>query len=701
MSDVIKNFSSKQAVGYNTQNKTQPPDVAASLMQKVREDVARLLNHAVKQPDITIKTEFLQKIVPLLCRDIKDLTLLDHVELWGAYNHLSTILSPVTDESLEVNKGLNDKNKNGKSSLWGLVGWMIVFVFGVFLTQGYSINLSNNLNKLATLSTDYSKILEEESLARKASDDQKGVDSKEPLLSIISKKNILFEQLNLFAKKQQALNNKLSLPWTSGTSDLDINSDANGSRLSRINAILHEGKSIELILNSLILPLLLGFLGAIAFLVRNILNHLSSYTFIPSWSGRDAMRVLLGGLLGVIGPWLYVSGNVDEVGLGLLLFSFLLGYSVELAFSLFDKFITHAREAIKPGGDKNRTEVLTNSAIASVPGTVTEDPISGTVVGDAVVVEQNYQRYKSQLQEIIALESVLATVTPPDFYAQACAPKIQMAKDLLQQLDAARERALSDATALSKAVTAVAELSKAITQKNHPLAIVLCSAIHSFEAVSAEGAAVTASREAEALVMTLFAGAAAAFSKSTSTYERWLAYVWAQPFAAKLLSDINLSKQNAEECLKLTQLFQQVFRGQVDTLPSKLVELAVSTESTEQLAERLWQTPTELGSITGDLPAMFGTVEVFAEGWQEYRHCLVRYVLQTVDFPENRFSTDTLLLPVTDTLAAIDVLRQNTISEKDLDILCYLSQELMKQAQSSASLDVVALIKRTLIGGAS
>lgn len=40
-------------------------------------------------------------------------------------------------DSLEVNKGLNDKNKNGKSSLWGLVGWMIVFVFGVFLTQGY------------------------------------------------------------------------------------------------------------------------------------------------------------------------------------------------------------------------------------------------------------------------------------------------------------------------------------------------------------------------------------------------------------------------------------------------------------------------------------------------------------------------------------------------------------------------------------
>lgn len=326
---------------------------------------------------------------------------------------------------------------------------------------------------------------------------------------------MLIEKLILFAKKQQALNNKLGLPWTSVTTSLAINSNASAFQQSQIDAILHEGKSIELILNSLILPLLLGFLGAIAFLVRNILNHLSSYTFIPSWSGRDAMRVLLGGLLGVIGPWLYVSGNVDEVGLGLLLFAFLLGYSVELAFSLFDKFITYAREAIKPGGDKNRTEVLTTSAIASVPGTVTEASISSTVVGDAVVVEQNYQRYKSQLQEIIALESVLATVTPPDFYAQACAPKIQMAKDLLQQLDAAREMALSDATALSKAVTAVAELSKAITQKNHPLAIVLCSAIHSFDAASAEDAAATASREAEALVMTLFAGAVAAFSKST------------------------------------------------------------------------------------------------------------------------------------------------------------------------------------------
>jgi len=276
-----------------------------------------------------------------------------------------------------------------------------------------------------------------------------------------------------------------------------------------------------------------------------------------------------------------------------------------------------------------------------------------------------------------------------------------MARDLLQQLDTARENAKSDKTVLAKAVGAVAEFSKAITGKKHPLATVLRTAVQSFNAASAiDGGDGNDSSHSEAVVITLFAGAVAAFAQGTSTYERWLAYIWAQPFAARLISGITLSEQDALECLKLTDIFKLAFKGQTDALVIKLLELAARAENSEDLAELIWQTPSLLTELTIDLPALFGSVEVFAEGWNEYRHSLVRYVLQKVDFPSNRFSSDDSLLAVTETLAIVDNLRQNKISEKDLDILCHLSLELMRQAQTSSSFDAVDLIRRTLAGSA-
>jgi hypothetical protein len=473
---------------------------------------------------------------------------------------------------------------------------------------------------------------------------------------------------------------------------------------SRADAILQSGKAIELMLNSLVLPLLLGFLGAIAFLTRNTLNHLNDYTFIPSWGGRNIMRVLLGGLLGVIGPWLYASGKVDEVGLGLSLFAFLLGYSVELAFTLFDKFIDYARDAIKPGGEKAKADAVSSSVIADPAGTTngtTTAKTDGTAEAEMVILEQNLQKYRKQLQEIIGLEPVLQIATPPDYFKHECAPKIQMARDFLQQLDSARENAKSDPTVLPKAVGAVAEFSKAITGENHPLATVLRTAVVSFSAASVIDSGDGNDRShSEAVVITLFAGAVAAFAQGASAYDRWLAYVWKQPFAARLISGIDLTGQDALECLKLTGIFKLAFKGQTDTLAKKLLELAARAENSEDLAELIWQTPSLLTELAIDLPTLFGSVEVFTEGWNEYRHSLIRYVLQKVDFPSNKFSNDSSLLAVTETLAIIDNIRQNKTSEKDLDILCHLSLELMRQAQTNSSFDAVDLIKRTLAGSA-
>src|ERR1035437_6498614 len=188
MSCIFQNFFCKE------KKEDTPPLIASDMMKKVRDDVARLLNHAIKQPNISIKAGFIEKTVPILTRDVKDLNSFDHVELWNANNHLSSLLSPVTAESLEVDEELNTRHNenNGKNRLqnlkWdltGLVVWMGIFVLAVLLTQGYSIVMSDNTDRLSSLISEYTKIVDDETIARKASSDGMGDEKKEPLMSIL------------------------------------------------------------------------------------------------------------------------------------------------------------------------------------------------------------------------------------------------------------------------------------------------------------------------------------------------------------------------------------------------------------------------------------------------------------------------------------------------------------------------------------
>ena len=113
-----------------------------------------------------------------------------------------------------------------------------------------------------------------------------------------------------------------------------------------------------LVLSTLILPFVLGFLGAIAALVRNSLTSLESKSFTQGWAGRVWLRLCLGGLLGEISGIIFTPSlnELEALKLSLVFVAFLMGYSTDLAFSVFDRAIAAAKEAIKP--DPKSSEAL-------------------------------------------------------------------------------------------------------------------------------------------------------------------------------------------------------------------------------------------------------------------------------------------------------------------------------------------------------
>ena len=93
---------------------------------------------------------------------------------------------------------------------------------------------------------------------------------------------------------------------------------------------------------------MLGLLGALAFVIRGILDSFSKSSFILGARRRWGMRVALGPLLGLISGIVIAPDIQDfkELSFSPLVWGFLMGYSVEFAFSLFDFLIQKGRSAV-------------------------------------------------------------------------------------------------------------------------------------------------------------------------------------------------------------------------------------------------------------------------------------------------------------------------------------------------------------------
>ena len=95
------------------------------------------------------------------------------------------------------------------------------------------------------------------------------------------------------------------------------------------------------ILQSYILPLLYGILGAGTFVLRSLSKEIEEETFSDQKRTQHLMRVSLGALAGILVGWfsfLIPSETTSFVGsISPLAIAFLVGYNIELFFSLMDR----------------------------------------------------------------------------------------------------------------------------------------------------------------------------------------------------------------------------------------------------------------------------------------------------------------------------------------------------------------------------
>jgi hypothetical protein len=87
------------------------------------------------------------------------------------------------------------------------------------------------------------------------------------------------------------------------------------------------------VITSTVLPIVLGIMGACAYVVRLISDQIKDTTFSATSPIRHLVRVALGGLAGVV---IGFGGVVTEIGLSSAALAFIAGYAVEPVFSTLD-----------------------------------------------------------------------------------------------------------------------------------------------------------------------------------------------------------------------------------------------------------------------------------------------------------------------------------------------------------------------------
>ncbi|MGR8930000.1 MAG: IPT/TIG domain-containing protein [Gammaproteobacteria bacterium] len=126
--------------------------------------------------------------------------------------------------------------------------------------------------------------------------------------------------------------------------ELETESRINASR----DAFFTGATVVQRILNYLVLPTLLGSLGALAFVIRDLMKNYADSSYVIGSRRNRSMRNVLGPLLGLIsGIIAYPSREAfTEAAFSPLVFGFLMGYSVEFAFSLFDTLIAKGKSLL-------------------------------------------------------------------------------------------------------------------------------------------------------------------------------------------------------------------------------------------------------------------------------------------------------------------------------------------------------------------
>ncbi len=287
-------------------------------------------------------------------------------DFWVAFNTLCNLVKPVTVDTLSTNlvavppprwrawmhgaKPVTLSRRTAKRYLILLIILLCTSVSLGFLVTATS-SLSNDVQKLIAQDDELTDRL---AIATELLENDMGTQSfalatAKQRLAIVLLQTQLKEQsyvLDAMLQKNMMMSRLLIYGWkftfTPGdfreaTSTTDVRNAIREYQITRrdVAADRLNAQIVVSVITATLLPIILGVMGACAYVMRLISEQIKNSTFSSTAPIRHFVRIALGGLSGVA---IGFGGIFTETGLSSSTLAFLAGYAIEPIFTAFDSF---------------------------------------------------------------------------------------------------------------------------------------------------------------------------------------------------------------------------------------------------------------------------------------------------------------------------------------------------------------------------
>ena len=366
------------------ENKEKPNKVLKSsqVLRTALEDSELLLAHAAEY-GIKINEKYIKAIIDAKAKEQTDnWTEQNEIDLWIAFQTLSKSVYPVTIDSIRASS-IPSKSPTGiwiyiykvirrrslvqRSVRWyslsALISMIIMLALQIYSLQGTKylsnyeignsrmIEVEERLQQLSLITSDDRTIMmEQDRLMIEIDEKNHEVESNIELLN-----NWLKFTYNIWSKDTKKTDEAIQQKKEVQDGPPAFSAPNNASHNI---VIIQQSKSLLIILNQYILPLMYGLLGGFAFVLRNLAAETKSMTYTAVSNIKFALRIHLGALAGLIIGFLW--GDISSGSVGMiesfspLAVAFIAGYSVEFMFKLIDSIIGSTEK--KVSGDDSSSD---------------------------------------------------------------------------------------------------------------------------------------------------------------------------------------------------------------------------------------------------------------------------------------------------------------------------------------------------------
>lgn len=324
-------------------------------------DAQRLLSHAARH-GLGLDEATIGTIVGAKQLLQEDAAPADRVEretaFWLAFEQLAVAVSPVTVASLEATTELGEDRSLFALAAARVTGerrrvtaaglavrrtkhWAIFSLVGLLLLQIYWLIGSTVAGNLPRLQQEVQQI-QEQARQREARLEQEGREpgGDKELQGLTAGMDNLGARIGV---NYEILEQWLNILRIAGGVERVVPGEQN-QQFARLSQSLATAQFVLLALQTYLLPLLYGLLGAVTYVLRSMAQEIKALTYTREADIGYRLRMIMGALAGLVVAW-FLTPTLQDNGSHLLeslspfALAFLAGYSVELLFAGLDRIV--------------------------------------------------------------------------------------------------------------------------------------------------------------------------------------------------------------------------------------------------------------------------------------------------------------------------------------------------------------------------